>query len=108
MGNKFYFYATIFYCFGPPTWPTCTHSIWEKFKEELKRLEGLKVIASVEEPTEWVSQIAVAVKKSGELRLCIDPKPLNVALKREHYQIPVIDDLLPDLTDASGGSLKSI
>ena len=36
----------------------------------------------------------VAVKKSGELRVCIDPKPLNDALKREHYQIPVIDDLL--------------
>ena len=74
-------------------------SIREKFKEELKRLEGLKVIAPVEEPTEWVSQIAVA-KKSGELRICIDPKPLNVALKREHYQITVIDDLLPDLRDA--------
>ena len=42
----------------------------------------------------------VAVKKSGELRVCIDPKPVNAALKREHYQIPVVDDLLPDLTDA--------
>ncbi|CAB4006649.1 Transposon Ty3-G Gag-Pol poly [Paramuricea clavata] len=40
------------------------------------------------------------MKKSGSLRICIDPKPLNAALKREHYQIPVIDDLLPDLTDA--------
>ncbi|KAL9964255.1 hypothetical protein ACROYT_G027871 [Oculina patagonica] len=47
-----------------------------------------------------VSQIVVAVKKSVELRDCIDPKPLNAALKREHYQIPVIDDSLPDLTDA--------
>ena len=42
----------------------------------------------------------VAVEKSGELRVCIDPKPLNDALKREHYQIPVFDDLLPVLTDA--------
>ena len=71
-------------------------------REELQKLEikSLKVIASVEEPTEWVSQIAVAVKKSGELRICIDPKLINVASKREHYQIPVIDDLLADLTDA--------
>ena len=75
-------------------------SIREKFKEELQRLESLKVIAPVDEPTEWVSQIVVAVKKSSELRAGIDPKPLNDALKREHYQIPVIDDLLPDLTDA--------
>ena len=27
LGNKFYFYANIFYCFSPPTWPPCTHSI---------------------------------------------------------------------------------
>ena len=74
-------------------------AVREKFKNELKRLEELKVIAPVDEPTEWVSQIVVAMKKSGSLRICIDPKPLNDALKREHYQIPVIDDLLPDLTD---------
>ena len=50
--------------------------------------------------TEWVSQFVVAVKKSGDLCVCIDPKPLNVALKRERYQIPVIDDVLPDLAKA--------
>ena len=75
-------------------------SVREKFKEELQRLERLKVITPVDEPTEWVSQIVVAVKKSGELRVCIDPRPLNTVLKRKRYQIPVIDDLLPDLTDA--------
>ena len=74
-------------------------AVRQKFKNELKRLEDLNVIAPVDEPTEWVSQIVVAMKKSGSLRICIDPKPLNAALKREH-QIPVIDDLLPDLTDA--------
>ena len=75
-------------------------SVREKLKEELQRLERLKVITPVDEPTEWVSQIVVAVKKSGELRVCIDPPPLNTVLKKERYQIPVIDDLLPDLTDA--------
>ena len=28
------------------------------------------------------------------------PRPPNAVSKREHYQIPVIDDMLPDLTDA--------
>lgn len=42
----------------------------------------------------------VPVKDSGELGVCIDPRPLYVALKRKHYQIPVVDDFLPDLTDA--------
>ena len=52
-------------------------SVKEKFKAELKRLQDLKVIAPVDQPTEWVSQFVVAVKKSGDLRVCIDPKPLN-------------------------------
>ena len=30
LGNIFYFYANIFYCFSPPTWPPCTHSIEDK------------------------------------------------------------------------------
>ena len=53
----------------------------------------------MDQPTEWVSQFVVAVKKSGDLRICIDPKPMNAALKRERYQIPVIDDVLPDLAE---------
>ena len=27
LGNKCYFYANIFNCFGPPTWPPCKYSI---------------------------------------------------------------------------------
>ena len=75
-------------------------AVRDKFQKELERLQDLKVIIPVDEPTEWVSQIVVAMKRSGSLHICIDPKPLNAALRREHYQIPVIDDLLPDLTDA--------
>ena len=75
-------------------------SVRDQFQVELERLETLGVITLVEEPTECVSQIVVAMKKSGALRVCIDPKPLNEALKRERYQIPVIDDLLPDLSEA--------
>jgi len=40
------------------------------------------------------------VKNNGKTRLCIDPKPPNQALKRNHYPLPVIDDLLPELSKA--------
>ena len=40
------------------------------------------------------------MKSNGKIRLCIDPKPLNQALKRNHYPLPVIDDLLPELSKA--------
>ena len=66
-------------------------SVKEKFKAELKRLQDLKVIAHVDQPAEWVCQFVIAVNKSGDLRVCSNPKPLNAALKRERYQIPAIN-----------------
>ena len=76
------------------------HAIKPKVKAELDRLVDKEVIEPVEGPTQWVSQLVVAEKKNGDLRICIDPRPLNKALKRAHYQLPTIDDVLPSLTDA--------
>ena len=53
----------------------------------------------MDQPIEWVSQFVFAVKKSGDLHVYIDPKLLNAALKRERYQIPAIDDVLPDFVE---------
>ena len=71
-----------------------------KVKDELMRLTNLEVIQSVDEPTDWFSNMVVATKPSGELRICIDPKQLNKALKRERYPIPVIEDVMPDIAKA--------
>ncbi len=68
-----------------------------KLKEELNRLEGLDVIVPVQEPTPWVSQIVIAQKKSGKIRVCVDPHELNKVLLREHYTLPVLDDVLHEL-----------
>lgn len=68
-------------------------------KAELERLTESGVIVPVDEPTDWVSQMSVAEKKSG-IRICIDPRPLNEALLREHYKLPVLEDILPELTGA--------
>ena len=67
---------------------------------EINRLVGAGVLVAVDEPTEWVSQMAVVRKPSGKLRICIDPQPLNVALQREHYRLPTLDDVLPKFNDA--------
>lgn len=32
--------------------------------------------------------------------MCIDPKPLNVALKRNQYPTLTVEDILPDLSNA--------
>ena len=58
-------------------------SLKNQLKEQLDRLQQLDVIAPINELTPWVSSLAVAVQTSGALRICVDPRPLYTALKRE-------------------------
>ena len=44
--------------------------------------------------------MVVVKKPNGTLRICIDPKDLNKVLKRSHYPLPTIEDILPDLSRA--------
>ena len=87
---------------SPLAIPTCRVpiSLKSKVKLKLSELEKQKVIQKVEDPTSWVSRMVVASKKSGDIRLCIDPQQLNKALKRELHPLPVMDDVLPELSRA--------
>ena len=71
-----------------------------ELKTELDHLVDCGIISPVDTPTDWVSSLVIVRRKNGKLRLCLDPKPLNKALKRSHYLLPVIDDFLPDFTKA--------
>ena len=62
-----------------------------KLREELDCLETRNIITPVNVPTSWISATVVTMKKNGNIRLCVDPKPLNRALKRNHYPLPTID-----------------
>lgn len=44
----------------------------EDVEKELKRLEKLDIIETVEGPTLWISPIVVVPKKSGEDKICVD------------------------------------
>lgn len=72
----------------------------EPLQEELDRLDKMGILAKVEGPTDWISTMVVARKRNRKIRLCIDSKPLNKVLKRNHYPLPLIYDLLPKLTNA--------
>ena len=70
-----------------------------RLKDEMTRLEKASVIIKEEESTDWVSSLVATEKPNGKLRVCIDPQHLNKALKRSHYPLLVIEDILPELTD---------
>ena len=70
-----------------------------KFKAKITEMEKKGVIAKVTEPTDWISS-AATVQRNDKLRICIDPKDLNEAIKRSKYQMPTVDEVLPKLAQA--------
>ena len=75
-------------------------SLKDKVKAELDSLIKRGILEEINEPTEWVSQMAIVEKVDGKIRLCIDPQQLNKALMREHYNLATLDDILPELNNA--------
>ena len=72
-----------------------------RLKTELQRLKNIGVITAVDEPTEWVNSIVIVEKpRSGELRVCLDPKDLNKVILRPHYPMPTFTDIVTKLTQA--------
>ncbi|XP_038071222.1 uncharacterized protein K02A2.6-like [Patiria miniata] len=70
-------------------------------KRELERMESLGVITRVDEPTDWVNSLVVVKKKNGDIRVCMDPRDLNRAIKREHYKMPTREEVMSQFAGAS-------
>jgi hypothetical protein len=62
-------------------------------------MEAAGHITKVQEPTDWVSSM-VTVMKNGKVRICIDPKDLNKAIRREHYPIPTLEEVISSFPGA--------
>eukprot|EP00057_Strongylocentrotus_purpuratus_P021908 XP_011676382.1 PREDICTED: uncharacterized protein K02A2.6-like isoform X1 [Strongylocentrotus purpuratus] len=70
---------------------TIPHKIRDKVKAEIERMEEIGVIERVTEPTDWVSQMTVVHKPDGRVRICLDPRGLNTAIRREHFPMPTFE-----------------
>ncbi|XP_024117609.1 uncharacterized protein K02A2.6 [Oryzias melastigma] len=73
----------------------------DRLKAELDNMEKQQIIVKVTEPTEWVNSLVIAEKpRTGKLRVCLDPKDLNKAIKRPHYPLPTLEDVTSKLAGA--------
>ena len=72
-----------------------------KVKDELQRLTDAGIIEPVTKPTEWCAPMVPVLKKSGQVRICVDLKRLNAAVKRERYILPTIEDVTSKLSGAA-------
>ena len=89
-----------------PTVPPVIHpprrvpeALREPLKKELDALVQQGIIIKVDEPTDWVNSLVCVTKSNGTLRLSLDPKDLNRAIKRPHHRTPTLDEVLPRLSD---------
>ena len=80
----------------------------DAFTEEIMNLVELGIIEEVKEHTDWVNSYIIVEKDSGnhhsqnhtikrKLRICLDPRDLNEALKREPYHTCSTDEITAKL-----------
>ncbi len=62
-------------------------------KQNIDKLLVIGFIQLVEE-ARWLSPIVVAPKKNGKLRICINFKKLNEAMKKDPYPLPFTNEML--------------
>jgi len=43
---------------------------YEKLKDTLEQLEKRGIVAKVDKPTDWVSNLVITEKKDGRMRIC--------------------------------------
>ena len=64
------------------------YHVRKKIDQELSRLEQAGIIESLSGPQEWASNLVATPKNDGSVRLCLDSRMINTAIKRETHPIP--------------------
>ena len=52
----------------------------------------MEIIVPVQEPSDWVNNLVAVEKPNGSIRICLDPRDLNKAIKRPHYVLPTTEE----------------
>ncbi|XP_053379955.1 uncharacterized protein LOC123555933 [Mercenaria mercenaria] len=71
-----------------------------RVKDELDRMLEEGIIVKENEPTDWVNNMVTVVKPNGSLRICLDPSDLNKCIKRPHYPLKTIEDVVTRIPNA--------
>ena len=77
-------------------------------KSTLDNLVLQNILAPVQKPTPWISSMVAVPKKDGLLRICLDPRDLNRAIRREHFPLPTIEDVATRLHGAKVFSVLDV
>lgn len=78
---------------------SCSGSPAKTCEEEDYRASGKGILKKAEEPSEWINSMVV-VEKPNKIRICLDHKDLSKAVQRRKFQMPMLEELLPELSKA--------
>ena len=82
----------------PRTIPFHLRSLVEK---EIEQLIKSDIIEPVHHSTTWSSPVVIAYRRNGNVRLCLDLRLANKAVKRTRYPIPTIEETFEKLTGST-------
>ena len=71
----------------------------ERAINKLHEMEANGYIVKVTEPTEWVSSMVVSIQ-GDKVRICIDPSNFKKVIKREHYPMRTIEEVISTIPHA--------
>jgi hypothetical protein len=86
----------------------------DQVQEKLDNMVKEDIIAKVDQPTDWVSSMLVVRKPTmgpdgkADIRICLDPKDPNGAIKHEHFLMATIKEVATRLTVMDFGKHSSI
>ena len=63
-------------------------------ENEIQKLLVQYFINLVTSSPKWVSPSVCVPKKNGDIRLCVDMRKVNIAIIRNYYPIPTLDEIL--------------
>ena len=65
----------------------------DELKAALDQMEANGVIMKETEHTDWVSNLVITEKKDGNITVCLDPRSLNKAIKRNPFPSPTLEQI---------------
>ena len=90
---------------APVSQPACRvpFPLRHRLAHKIQRLEDMGIIKDAKGPTPWVSPLVVFPKPKDpeNLRICVDMRCPNVAIKRENYLTPTADDFVHGLNGST-------
>ena len=86
---------------GQPQRRTPFH-LHRKVEDEIYRLERDDIIEKIPErvSTDWVSPVVVVPKRDDNIRLCVNMRVANTAIKRTRHPISTLEDVPVELNGA--------